>query len=353
MAENEGLAKHPYRVYNALKDKWSLVSAYRSSRPWFGQIEKVEESTIPDYDPHCYLCPGNKRVGDKVNPKYTSTFVFINDHSALLPITTEGSSGAEEKNDLFKIEKETGVCEVVCYSPSHNKTMMSMSHQELEKVIDIWKERFNVIGSMQDINHVLIFENRGKEMGASNPHPHGQIWAQKHIPYLASIEIKQQKKYFRTKGKNMLLEYLKEEVRKGERMVYENPDFAVVVPFWAEWPYETMILPKTHISGIDGLNKQQVTNLAQVLSLITKIYAVVFDRPKYGASYTMGIHQKPTDQKDYPELQMHIHFEPPWLTPSRLKFMVGYERFGEQQRDITAEQAAQTLRKIAASIPIP
>jgi len=350
--KNNGEAPQPYRVYNALKDKWSLISPHRAFRPWSGQIEKIEEEEIPDYDPNCYLCPCNKRVGDNINPKYTSTFVFVNDHSALLPDVAESPLVLSENNELFKTEKETGICEVVCYSPSHDKTMMNMSNQELEKVIDVWKERFITIGSRRDINHVLIFENRGKEMGASNPHPHGQIWAQKHIPHLVAVEIEQQKKYLHINGKNMLLDYLKEEIKRGDRLVYKNPDFVVVVPFWAEWPYETMILPKPHISGIDELNKQQATNLAKSLALVTKTYANMFNRPKYGTSYTMGIHQKPTDGKKHPHLQMHIHFEPPWLTPSRLKFMVGYERFGEQQRDITPEQAAQTLRKAAGSISI-
>lgn len=342
----------PYRVYNPLKDKWGLVSPHRALRPWSGQIEKPEEEEIPDYDPNCYLCPGNKRVGNKFNPKYTGTFVFVNDHSALLPNVSvhENPLEGSTHNELFKTERETGICEVVCYSPSHNKTMMNMSLQDLEKVIDAWKERFEKIGSRDDINHVLIFENRGKEMGASNPHPHGQIWAQKHIPYLASVEIEQQEKYFHTKGKNMLLRYTEEEIKKGERLVYENPDFIVVVPFWAECPYETMVLPKSHIDGIDKLSRQQITNLAKSLALVTKTYATLFERPGYGASYTMGIHQRPTDHKDHPELQMHIHFEPPWLTPSRLKFMVGYERFAEQQRDITPEQSAETLRNAAKSL---
>lgn len=340
-----------YRVYNPLKNKWSLVSPHRVQRPWSGQIEKIDEENVPDYEPNCYLCPRNKRVEGKVNPKYTSTFSFVNDHSALLfNIVPPGNPIEADSNELFKTEKETGICEVVCYSPSHNKTMMNMSISELEKVVDIWKKRFKAIGEIKDINHVLIFENRGKEMGASNPHPHGQIWAQKHIPHLAAVEIEQQKKYFRTKRKNMLLEYADEEIKKGERLIYQNPNFVVVVPFWAEWPYETVVLPRSQISGIDKLGKRQVANLAKSLSIVTKTYAVVFQRPKYGASYTMGIHQKPTDGKDHPQLQMHIHFEPPWLTPSRLKFMVGYERFGEQQRDITPEQAAETLRNAVESI---
>jgi len=199
--KNESKIPCPYRVYNPLKDKWGLISPHRAFRPWAGQMEKQEEGEVLEYDPSCYLCPGNKRVGGKINPKYTNTFVFVNDHSALLPTTDENPSELSEGNDLFKTEKETGVCEVVCYSPGHNKTMMSMSSQELEKVIEAWKERFITIGSMQDINHVLIFENRGKEMGASNPHPHGQIWAQKHIPYLASVEIEQQKNTFIQKQK--------------------------------------------------------------------------------------------------------------------------------------------------------
>jgi UDPglucose--hexose-1-phosphate uridylyltransferase len=183
----------PYRIYDILKNKWGLVSPHRVNRPWSGQIEKPAEEEIPGYDRNCYLCPGNKRVENKVNPKYTSTFVFVNDHPALLPNTYESLLGSSEDNELFKRKNETGICEVVCYSPNHNKTMMNMSTQEIERVINVWQERFKVIGLRKDISHVLIFENRGKEMGASNPHPHGQIWAQEHTPHLAAIEINQQK----------------------------------------------------------------------------------------------------------------------------------------------------------------
>lgn len=343
-----------YRRWNPLTGEPSLVSSHRLSRPWRGQTETIEEPTVPDYEPSCYICPGNKRVGGKVNPQYIDTFVFGNDTPAFLATVVEKSpeSLKTTSHNLFREEKETGACEVISYSPIHNKTMANMSVGEIKKVVDLWRERFIEIGSRQNINHVLIFETRGSEMGSSNSHPHGQIWAQEHIPNVPALENDKQRKYFDETGRNMLLDYLDQEIAKDQRVVYANEDFLVLVPYWVEWPYETMVLPRSRISGIDELNNDQATNLAKILALATRMYAGLFERPKYGASYLMGIHQKPTDKKDHPELQMHIHFQPPYLTPSRLKFQAGYERFGEKQRDMTAEQAAATLRKVADSISI-
>lgn len=343
-----------YRRWNPLTGEPSLVSSHRLSRPWDGQTEKIDEPTVPDYEKSCYICPGNRRVGGQVNPQYIETFVFGNDTPALLATVVETSPGSLKttSHNLFREERETGVCEVISYSPKHNKTMANMSVEEIEKVVSLWRERFIEIGSRQDINHVLIFETRGSEMGSSNSHPHGQIWAQEHIPNIPALENDKQKKYFDETGRNLLLDYVNQEIAKDERLVYANEDFVVLVPYWVEWPYETMILPRSRISGIDESNHDQAISLAESLSLITRVYSSLFERPKYGASYLMGIHQRPTDKKDHPEWQMHIHFQPPYLTPSRLKFQAGYERFGEKQRDITAEQAARILRKAAETIKV-
>jgi len=352
MTERDKVVPTSYRRWNPLRDQYGLVSPHRLSRTWGGQTEKIEEPTVQDYEPNCYICPGNKRVGDKVNPQYTDTFVFGNDTPAFLATIVETSPKSLEttSHNLFREEKETGVCEVISYSPKHNKTMANMSVRGIEKVVGLWRERFIEIGSRQDINHVLIFETRGREMGSSNSHPHGQIWAQEHVPNIPAVENDKQRKYFDETGRNMLLDYVDQEIAKDERVVYVNEDFVVLVPYWVEWPYETMVLPRSRISGIDELNNDQAASLAKSLALVTRTYASLFERPKYGASYLMGIHQKPTDKKDHPELQMHIHFQVPYLTPSRFKFQAGYEKFGEKQRDMTAEQAAQRLRECAQAL---
>lgn len=338
----------PYRRYNPLQDKWVLTSPHRMQRPWSGQTETVSEQPMPEYDPKCYLCPGNTRSGGAVNPKYNSIYTFVNDFSGLLP--NFGNENKGRQNSLFIEQNENGICEVICYNPSHNKTMASMSLDEIEHVIKIWKSRYVEIGNQQEIQNIQIFENRGNEVGNSNAHPHGQLWAQTSIPTIVESELRQQKKYFNEHGSPLLLDYVKQELELDERILYKNEDFVLLVPFWVEWPYETLILPTFPLTGLNDLDEAKFKNLSILLQNITKAYGVLFKRPLYGAPYTMGIHQQPTDGKDWSFAQLHMHFQPPLLTADRQKFMVGYERFAEAQRDLTAEQAAGQLKEIIKNL---
>lgn len=336
----------PHRRHNPLENKWILVSPQRMNRPWSGQTEKINEASLPSFDPACYLCPGNLRADGQKNPDYKSVFTFVNDYSALLP---DIPAGGGEKT-FFSKHNEPGICEVICYSPRHNRPMAKMSLAEIRNVILLWRGRYRTLAKNKFINHVQIFENRGNEVGNSNHHPHGQIWAQKHLPILPGKEIKIQESHYRQTQSILLLSYLNQELKAKERLIYKNNNFAIVVPFWAEWPYETMVLPRTELPALDEMSNSQISDLAKALAVISRVYANFFHRPKSGAPYTMGIHQRPTDGKLHKGIQMHFHFQPPLLTAARQKFMVGYERFAEPQRDITAERAAGELKPIAAAV---
>ncbi|HLL60103.1 MAG TPA: galactose-1-phosphate uridylyltransferase [Candidatus Nitrosocosmicus sp.] len=335
-----------YRRLNILNGKFVLTAKSRAKRPWLGIIEPVQEIKLPSYDEKCNLCPGTIRSNGTKNNVYGNTFVFINDVPSLL--NTEDSEEMLNSN-LFKQYIERGVCEVLCYTPVHNKTMVTMSIEEIYEVIMMWQSRYVELGSKDFINHVQIFETRGAEMGNSQPHPHGQIWAQESIPTLPSIEIERQQEYYVKNNKVMLEAYLKHELKTKERIIFESDVFVILMPFWADWPFETLILPKSQLTSIDELNEDQSYDLAKTLSILAKTYATFFERPLYGAPY-MGIHQKPTDGNEYPYIRFHIHFEPPLLTPNRLKYQASYEKFAESQRDITVEDAAARLRKITEQL---
>lgn len=333
---------NPTRRRNALSGKWVLLSPHRMARPWTGQTESISEDKIPAFDANCYLCPGNTRTSGEVNPDYSDTFVFTNDFSAL---AKQDEKIVESKSELFTEVQEDGICEVVCYSPIHNKNVMHLEIAELEKVVRTFQERYRALGNQKQINHVQIFESRGKEVGNSNLHPHAQIWAQKNIPLFVQEELIQQEAYFQEHGKRLLSDYLDQELEIKDRIVYENESFVILVPYWAEWPYELLILPKKELQSLLECTEVQVKDLAEVYAIVAKLYATVFQRPQNGSTYMMGIHQKPTDNKDYPGFQFHVHFISPMLTPDRQKFQAGYEKFGEPQRDLTPEKAAEFLRE--------
>lgn len=335
--------EHPHRRYNPLIDEWVLVSPHRSKRPWQGQKETIHGQELPSYDSTCYLCPGNERSNGTKNPNYTHPFVFENDFAALLE--EEVAFETSTNNPLFQLKPERGINKVVCFSPRHDLTIPEMEVSDIEKVVQTWKEQYLELGSKDFINHVQIFENKGAVMGCSNPHPHGQIWAQSSIPTQVEKTQKSLKKHYETKKRSLLKDYLDTELINKERIVLENNHFAVVVPFWATWPYETMIISKRHFGTIIAMTKEESLAFAEILKGITVKYDNLFET---SFPYSSGIHQAPTDRVAHPEWHFHMHFYPPLLRSATVKkFMVGYEMMGEAQRDISPEKSAGILRELS------
>lgn len=333
---------HPHRRYNPLTGEWVLVSPHRAKRPWQGQVEKNEVMQLPEYDPSCYLCPGNKRAGGEKNPAYQGTYIFTNDFSSLLTDTPEGEL---EENQLFYAKSEQGICKVICFSHHHNLTVPLMDEAEIRKVIDVWTEQYASLGALSNINHVQIFENKGAMMGCSNPHPHCQIWAQQSIPVEVSGEQHYQREYFEKHRSTLLSDYLDHEVQKDERIVCENEHFVALVPYWAVWPFETMVISRRNIKHLQELTHAEKDGLANIYKQLTIRYDNLFET---SFPYSMGIHQAPSDGNDHPYWHLHLHFYPPLLRSATVKkFMVGYELLANPQRDITAEQSAERLRTLS------
>ena len=332
----------PHRRYNILTGEWVLVSPHRTKRPWQGKTEKQSTAKQPNYVSNCYLCPGNIRAGGHQNPQYTSTLVFTNDYAALKPDFDNGFVG----NKLLRARVERGLCKVICFSPDHSLTIPDMEVEAIEKIIEVWQKEYLELGSHEFINHVQIFENKGAIMGCSNPHPHGQIWSQNSIPEEVKKKSIQQLNFWEKTGQSLLANYLDQELEEKERIVSENDHFVALVPFWAVWPYEAMIIPRRHMQNIGYLSSTEKYAFAAILKDLTQRFDKIFDT---SFPYSSGIHQSPTDGKPYPEWHFHMSFYPPLLRSATVKkFMVGYEMFADPQRDITAEMAAKTLRSLGS-----
>ncbi len=333
-------SEHPHRRLNILTGEWVLVSPHRAKRPWQGKTEEAAIAQRPSYDPDCYLCPGNTRAGGEQNPAYEGTYVFTNDFAALKP---DGPTDRVE-DGLLRAGGEPGMCRVLCFSPDHSLTLPDMTVDAIEQVVKLWRSEYRELGSKDFINHVQIFENKGAIMGCSNPHPHGQIWAQYSVPEEVGRKSARQKKYWQECGRSLLSDYLKQELESGERIVCANDTFVALVPFWAVWPYEAMIIPRRHITDIDQFTREEQRGFAEILKDLTQRFDRVFDT---SFPYSSGIHQRPTDGNDHPWWHTHMAFYPPLLRSATVKkFMVGYELFANPQRDITAEMAASTLRRL-------
>ncbi|MFZ0320188.1 MAG: UDP-glucose--hexose-1-phosphate uridylyltransferase [Candidatus Sulfotelmatobacter sp.] len=332
-----------HRRYNPLTREWILVSPNRTERPWQGQTEKPVRSSLPTYDSDCYLCPGNVRAGGVRNPAYTATFVFNNDFAALQPDIANLSVEDASKN-LLIATTESGICRVVCFSPRHDLTLAQMTTEEVTGVVKVWAEQYKSLGRVAGINHVQIFENRGAMMGCSNPHPHGQIWATQTIPNEPLREQASFSEYSQEHKCCFLCDYCELELKLEERIVCQNDFFLAIVPFWATWPFETLLLSKRHRTGIDALDAAERTGLADILKRITTRYDNLFQT---SFPYSMGFHQRPTDGGEHAEWHFHAHFLPPLLRSAAIKkFMVGFELLASPQRDTTPEHAAEKLREL-------
>jgi UDPglucose--hexose-1-phosphate uridylyltransferase len=337
--------EHPHRRLNPLTGDYVLVSPHRTKRPWQGQVERLPSVQRPAYDPKCYLCPGNERAGGLFNPQYESTFVFTNDFAALLPDTPPSEPGSLsdslDANPLLKYSSVRGTSRVICFSPRHDLTLPEMERSDIRRVIDVWGEQLAELGATY--RWVQIFENKGEAMGASNPHPHGQIWASDFVPNLPASEDRHQRAYFERAGTPLLLDYADVEAEAGTRVVVENDHWLAVVPFWATWPFETMLLPRRQVLRLTDLDEAQRDALAGILKRLLTRYDNLFET---SFPYSMGWHGAPTGDltEGSEHWQLHAHFFPPLLRSATVrKFMVGYEMMAEAQRDLTAEQAAARL----------
>jgi UDPglucose--hexose-1-phosphate uridylyltransferase len=331
-------SEHPHRRHNPLTGEWLLVSPHRAKRPWKGKIEETAPAQRPAYDPTCYLCPGNRRAEGVVNPAYESTFVFVNDFRALLEETpVVGAEGSP----LLRAQTVRGTCRVICFSPRHDLTLPQMGLPEIRRVVDVWAEQTEELGRRW--RWVQVFENKGDLMGCSNPHPHGQVWAGDALPNEPAKEEASQRAYRERHGSVLLLDYVREELSRGERIVDSNAHWVVLVPFWAVWPYEVMVLPREQVLRLYDLSGPQRDSLAALMKRFLNAYDGLF---QCSFPYSMGWHGAPTDGGRYEHWQLHAHYYPPLLRSATVKkFMVGYEMLAEAQRDITAEQAAAALRE--------
>lgn len=337
---NSDLATHPHRRYNILTGEWVLVSPHRTKRPWQGKTEQSAKKEKIAYDASCYLCPTNTRINGVKNDDYKNTFVFKNDFGALL----EDTPLFEYNEGLLHAEGENGICKVICFSPNHSLTIPDMEIPDLVKVVETWQNEFQILSENPKINYVQIFENKGAIMGCSNPHPHGQIWAQNSIPTEIHKKTVAQKAYFEKNNSSLMKSYIEQEIQENIRIISQNETFITLVPFWAVWPYEAMIVPKRQMATIADLNAQEKKDFAEQLKTLTQKYDALFDT---SFPYSSGIHQAPTDGNTYKEWHWHMSFYPPLLRSATVKkFMVGYEMFAMAQRDVTPEYAAEQLKSL-------
>lgn len=338
--------EQPHRRYNPLTGEWLLVSPQRARRPWQGQVAKPNRAQLLEHDPKCYLCPGNTRNEGQKNPDYRGVFAFDNDFPALL---TGAGTGQLDQDGLLRAHPERGCCRVICFTHRHDWTLSEMPAPDVRQVVDVWAEETSRLGHLDYIHHVQVFENKGEMMGCSNPHPHCQVWATASIPNEPAKELAQLAAWRLARpGHCLLCDYLALEERAGERIVFADQHLVVLVPFWAVWPFELLLILRDHQPRLDTLDGPSREALAAALVRVSRLYDRLFD---CRFPYSMGFHQAPTDGFAHDECHLHAHWYPPLLRNAEIrKFMVGFEMLGNPQRDLTAETAAQRLREAMARV---
>jgi len=330
----------PHRRWNPLRQSWVLVSPHRTQRPWQGEVGQTAAPSALTYDPQCYLCPGNQRAGGAVNPSYDGIFTFVNDYAALLPDSPSVTD--LPASPLLTALPARGLCKVLCFHPDHSLTLARMTRPEIRRVVDAWTREYQELGALDWIDYVQIFENRGAMMGASNPHPHGQIWSTSFVPDEPAAETVAQRDHLTRTCHCLLCDYLAAEQDAQERVIFENEHFLALVPWWAVWPFEVLLVSRRHLGAMPQLTPDERDGLADALNRVATRFDNLFQT---SFPYTMGFHQSPTGSEMHPEWHFHAHFYPPLLRSATVrKFMVGFEMLGMPQRDITPEDAAQRLR---------
>jgi UDPglucose--hexose-1-phosphate uridylyltransferase len=335
----EKKGQFPHRRWNPLRQSWVLVSPHRTQRPWQGEVGQKAAPSGVAYDPQCYLCPGNQRAGGAANPAYDGIFTFTNDYAALMPDSPAVND--QPASPLLIAESARGLCKVLCFHPDHSLTLARMTQPEIRRVVDAWTKEYSELAALGWIKYVQIFENRGAMMGASNPHPHGQIWSTDFVPDEPATETVAQRLHLAHTGCCLLCDYVAAELAAKERVIFANEHFAAIVPWWATWPFEAMLVSRRHLGALPELTNDERDALADALRRLTTRFDNLFET---SFPYTMGFHQSPTDSEAHPEWHFHAHFYPPLLRSATVrKFMVGFEMLGMPQRDITPEDAAQRL----------
>ena len=338
------MLNNPHRRYNALTGEWVLVSPHRAKRPWLGQVEKLSPETLPAYDPTCYLCPRNERAGGVFNSDYAGTYVFNNDFASLLPDAPEEDASASS-HPLLVSAPEQGQCLVVCFSPRHDLTLPELKLPVIENVLNTWTNESARLAELDYIKYVQVFENKGAMMGCSNPHPHSQLWSQSQLPNEIVKELATQTEYFKKNNSPLLVDYVKEEHKRKDRILFSNDHFTALVPFWAVWPFEVLVSAHRASASLKELSAVEISALAEVFKQVTTRYDNLFE---ISFPYSMGFHQAPADGQPHPEWTLHAHFYPPLLRSATVrKFMVGYEMLAMPQRDITPEVATERLRSLS------